>query len=190
MSSPARGRYRYYRLAGPAVGELMETLARLSPAAPAALTAGGHPGARRARARSCYDHLAGRLGVELTAALISRGLLTVAEPAEPDVGPGPASRPGELTAGGRARLTALGLALPGADVVRCCTDWTEQRPHPDRTAALCCPGCSSGIGCVTRREAGPSGVAEPDVRDSEASSALRSAELRGGEFPPCRAAPA
>lgn len=125
----ARGRYRYYRLAGSSVGELIETLARLCPTAPVRSLREGTRAHAVRRARTCYDHLAGRLGVDLTAALISRGLLTVAEPAEPDVGPGPASRPGELTAGGRARLTALGLALPGADVVRCCTDWTEQRPH-------------------------------------------------------------
>jgi DNA-binding transcriptional ArsR family regulator len=129
LVATARGRYRYYRLAGPAVGELIETLARLCPTAPVRSLREGTRAHAVRRARSCYDHLAGRLGVDLTAALLAGGLLTVAEQAEPDGRPGPASRPGELTPAGRTRLTALGLALPDADVVRCCTDWTEQRPH-------------------------------------------------------------
>lgn len=123
------GRYRYYRLAGPAVGELIETLARLCPTVTVRSLREGTRAHAVRRARSCYDHLAGRLGVDLTAALITDGLLRVAGRAEPDDRRSLASRPGVLTPAGRARLGTLGVALPDVDVVRCCADWTEQRPH-------------------------------------------------------------
>jgi DNA-binding transcriptional ArsR family regulator len=129
LTATVHGRYRYYRLAGPAVGELIETLARLCPVAPVRSLREGTRAHAVRRARSCYDHLAGRLGVDLTGAMISDGLLTVAEQPVPDIRPGLASRPGVLTTAGRDRLTNLGVALPDDDVVRCCTDWTEQRPH-------------------------------------------------------------
>jgi len=117
LAVQVRARYRYYRLAGPAVGELIETLARLCPAAPVRSLREGTRAHAIRRARSCYDHLAGRLGVAVTAALISTDVLVVERP-EPD-SPVLATRPGVLTPTGRARLTGLGVALPGADVVRC-----------------------------------------------------------------------
>lgn len=129
LQATVRGRYRYYGLAGPAVGELIETLARLCPTAPVRSLREGTRAHAVRRARSCYDHLAGRLGVDLTAALVTGGLLTIAEQADLDAAQALAARPGLLTPTGRTRLTALGLALPDPDVVRCCTDWTEQRPH-------------------------------------------------------------
>jgi DNA-binding transcriptional ArsR family regulator len=124
-----RGRYRYYRLAGPAVGELLETLARLCPTAPVRSLREGTRAHAVRRARSCYDHLAGRLGVELTAALISRGVLVLTEQTDPSRPAALASSSGMLTPAGRAELTRLGLRLPDVDAVRCCSDWTEQRPH-------------------------------------------------------------
>jgi DNA-binding transcriptional ArsR family regulator len=64
-----QSRHRYYRLAGPAVGQTVEALMAVSPpraraAAPRRATAG--PLDRLRLARTCYDHLAGRLGVLLT----------------------------------------------------------------------------------------------------------------------------
>jgi DNA-binding transcriptional ArsR family regulator len=129
LVAAVRGRYRYYRLAGPAVAELLESLARLCPTAPVRSLREGTRAHAVRRARSCYDHLAGRLGVELTAVLISRGMLALAEQPDGAGSTGLSSRPGVLTPAGRTELTKLGLALPGADAVRCCSDWTEQRPH-------------------------------------------------------------
>ncbi|MET9397845.1 winged helix-turn-helix domain-containing protein [Kitasatospora sp. NPDC002965] len=86
-----------------------------------------------ARARTCYDHLAGRLGVAVCDAVLARGL--VAE----DSGPA-------LTERGRAWLAELGVELParsgrggGRPVVRSCLDWTERRGHLGGAfgAALC-----------------------------------------------------
>ena len=113
-----RGRYRYYRLAGPEVGELIETLARLAPAAPVRSLREGTRAHAVRRARSCYDHLAGRLGVAVTDALLGSGALVG------DDGDGY-----RLTDAGTVALTGLGARLPEAAADRCCVDWTEQRAH-------------------------------------------------------------
>ncbi|MGH9069286.1 MAG: ArsR/SmtB family transcription factor, partial [Acidimicrobiales bacterium] len=69
------GRHRYYRIAGPEVGEALEALAHLAPAAPVrSLREGSRAHAVRT-ARTCYDHLAGQLGTALMAALIDQGIL-------------------------------------------------------------------------------------------------------------------
>ncbi len=134
------GRHRYYRLAGAHVGELLETLAGAAPAAPVrSLREGTRAHAVRA-ARTCYDHLAGRLGASLMAALLEREILTGADgrfvPAR--------DRRDRLSAPGREveyRLTERGaaeLADFGVDarelggtrpLIRYCVDWSEQRHH-------------------------------------------------------------
>ncbi|MFJ8431951.1 ArsR/SmtB family transcription factor [Kitasatospora sp. NPDC094019] len=153
LAEERQGRHRYVRLAGPEVATLIEDLSAFTPpAGPTAVTPGGAaagpantgaPGPRslrestrlsaEARARTCYDHLAGRLGVTVGDAVLARGLVT-----EED---GPA-----LTARGRAWLAELGAELPpragrpGArPLVRTCLDWTERRNHLGGTfGALLC----------------------------------------------------
>ena len=68
----ARG---YYRLAGPEVAELIEALARVAPAAPVRSLREGDPRARHPSRATCYDHLAGRLGVAVMQALIADGAI-------------------------------------------------------------------------------------------------------------------
>jgi len=129
------GRHRYYRLASPQVAEAMEAVARIAPAQPVrSLQQATHAEAIR-RARTCYDHLAGRLGVELCAALVSGGILR-AEPSsngsrDPVLGAGRAKR-FVLTAPGRDVLASLEVPLDPPTrrpLVRYCVDWSEQRPH-------------------------------------------------------------
>lgn len=128
------GRHRYYRLAGPHVAALLETLAAVAPAAPVrSLRESTRAHALRA-ARSCYDHLAGRLGVEVTDALVGAGALH--RVADPDVDPDPPVGAGReltltLTDTGRQWLAELGVPVPAASgrPVRYCIDWSEQRPH-------------------------------------------------------------
>jgi hypothetical protein len=81
------------------------------------------------RARTCYDHLAGALGVRITEAMNRRGLLDTA-------------RGLALTDEGMRWFTALGVTLPPdtrRPLVRSCLDWTERRPHLAGAAgaALC-----------------------------------------------------
>jgi DNA-binding transcriptional ArsR family regulator len=131
------GRYRYYRLAGPQVSDLIEAAARLAPARPiTSLRAGTRANAIR-RARRCYDHLAGRLGVALTAAFLDRGWLT-GHDGSIDFARMPGDRPTggvldpvayTLTPAGAEALRSLGGDPPTNPAVRCCVDWTEQRHH-------------------------------------------------------------
>lgn len=129
------GRYRYFRLAGPEVAEAVEALARLAPVRPVrSLRQGTHAQAIR-RARTCYDHLAGRLGVALCDALVGAGIV-LAETAmdgesDPVLRAGRAQRY-SLTEGGRRDLADLGVVCdPGGrrPLIRYCVDWSEQRPH-------------------------------------------------------------
>ena len=70
-----QGRHRYFALAGPAVGEAIERLMMIAPAAPVrSLRQGTRANAVRS-ARTCYDHLAGVLGAGLMGAMLDRGLL-------------------------------------------------------------------------------------------------------------------
>src|SRR5262249_28146508 len=63
ISVAARGRHRYYALAGPDVAELLEAAARVAPAQPITSLREGTRAHALRYARRCYDHLAGRLGV-------------------------------------------------------------------------------------------------------------------------------
>ncbi|POX40642.1 transcriptional regulator [Streptomyces sp. Ru73] len=137
------GRRRYYRLAGPDVAAAVEALARLAPTAPVtSLRAGTRAQALR-QARTCYDHLAGRLGVAVTEALLAHGALVAA-----DGTAGTARRPGDplaaplpdhpYTLGPKAEevCAAFGVDLPAVQqartrrpLLRFCVDWTEQRHH-------------------------------------------------------------
>lgn len=131
------GRFRYYRLAGPEVGQLIETVAGLAPPARVRSLRDDTRAAAMRRARTCYDHLAGALGVELLRRLLASGVLT---------GHDGSFRPGidQLSSRGKDpiyRLTDRGareLAALGVDVVSVsqsrravahCVDWTEQCHH-------------------------------------------------------------
>jgi DNA-binding transcriptional ArsR family regulator len=127
-----QGRHRYFRLAGPAVARMLESILVAAPdgeAAPRRATPRISPALREAR--TCYDHLAGRLGVGLADALVARGLVVLGEEA------------GEATQAGRAWLADFGLpAGPTRKrrlFCRPCLDWSERRPHlaGELGAALC-----------------------------------------------------
>jgi DNA-binding transcriptional ArsR family regulator len=135
LAVEARGRHRYYRLAGPDVAHLIEALQRLAPAAPVRSLRQGTRAQALREARTCYDHVAGRLGVGLMATLIERGHLSGGDgsydPGRQD------GRAGyghdldyELTGAGAQFLTGFGVqAPPGRRLVRYCVDWSEQRHH-------------------------------------------------------------
>ncbi|MEV0807690.1 winged helix-turn-helix domain-containing protein [Micromonospora sp. NPDC050200] len=126
-----QGRHRYLRLAGPAVAQLIEDLAGHVPPVPrpARSLRAAAADAAVAHARTCYDHLAGRLGVRVRDALLTRGLLDNADGLA-------------LTPAGRDWLADIGVEpLRGGrrPLVRDCLDWTERRPHLAGAlgAALC-----------------------------------------------------
>jgi DNA-binding transcriptional ArsR family regulator len=118
VTATRSGRNRYFTLAGPAVADLLEDMAGLAP--PGAIRSLGEERSRAAleMGRTCYDHLAGRLGVGLTDALIRRGVLDA-----DDV---------HLTDRAEWFLRRRGIDIRGTGrrtPSRPCLDWTERRPH-------------------------------------------------------------
>jgi DNA-binding transcriptional ArsR family regulator len=138
------GRHRYYRIASDQVGTILEALAAIAPAQPVRSLRQGTRAAALRRARTCYDHLAGRLGVAITQALLDQHALvaqdgavtTARRPGDALSAPlaahpyrlGPAA--GEVFA--RIGLPADVLAEPAPrrrPLLRFCLDWSEQRHH-------------------------------------------------------------
>src|SRR6201996_7375697 len=76
LAVETHGRHRYYRLAGPDVGRLIEALQQLAPAAPVRSLRQDTRARAIREARTCYDPLAGRLGVTLMQTMIESGYLS------------------------------------------------------------------------------------------------------------------
>ena len=117
-----RGPRRLYRLATPLVAQMLEGMMTVAVTGPQASRPSARIDDQMRRARTCYDHLAGELGVAVTDALRERGYLVLDQDA------------GELTGAGLAFLGGLGLDLrsparrPRA-LCRPCLDWSERLPH-------------------------------------------------------------
>jgi DNA-binding transcriptional ArsR family regulator len=121
LSVVAQGRHRYFRLASPLVSEMLESIMVVASDAPPRTRPNPKLDEPLRRARTCYNHLAGRLGVGLTDALCGHGHLLLGEEA------------GELTPSGSAFLSDLGIdcaRIPGRAILcRPCLDWSERRFH-------------------------------------------------------------
>lgn len=116
------GRERRYALSGPEVARALEALSLVAPHAKAASLKDDFETRRLRAARTCYDHLAGSLGVAITEAMVHRVYVL------------PRGEGYEVSAGGEDWLAALGVSC---DEVRArerafgkaCLDWSERRPH-------------------------------------------------------------
>jgi DNA-binding transcriptional ArsR family regulator len=122
LSVVRSGRHRHFRLASPAVLDMMEGIVAIA----LEKRPRYRPLSRQARAlsaaRICYDHLAGRLSVDLTDAFVAREYVVVDDEAA------------RITAAGIRFLTEFGIELPALrstrrQLCRLCLDWTERRPH-------------------------------------------------------------
>src|SRR5258705_4840930 len=134
MAEERQGRHRYVRLANPTAAGLIEDLASYAPSTPTrpitkTLRASVRLSAE-ARARTCYDHLAGHLGVAITDAILDRGL--IADDMGLTVTDAGVAWLGNLS----IDVTSLSRSRP---MVRGCLDWTERRTHLAGAvgAALC-----------------------------------------------------
>jgi DNA-binding transcriptional ArsR family regulator len=145
------GRQMLYELHDPAVASLIEALAAVADAPQKRTPERATP--PLARARLCYDHLAGQVGVALFDALVARDALRLAPAAAADARAGRAgpSAAVELGPAGAALFDDLGVSI--ADVTRekrrfayACVDWTERRPHLGGAlgAALCAAAQARG----------------------------------------------
>jgi DNA-binding transcriptional ArsR family regulator len=118
LAAVKQGRHRYFRLASPLVGQMVESIMAVAGPEPQTPTAWRGGEALRT-ARTCYDHLAGRLGVAIADALTDAGHLALS----PDGG--------ELTQSGHSLLTDFGAHPPPGKRIFCrpCLDWSERRSH-------------------------------------------------------------
>ncbi|MEA2949559.1 MAG: hypothetical protein QOI40_4889 [Alphaproteobacteria bacterium] len=121
LSVTSQGRFRYYRIASPLVARMLESIIAV-----AAIEVPPRYQPRSMRddalrfARTCYDHLAGQLGVTIADALVAQGFVVLAEDG------------GEVTDTGRRFLAGFGADLdPRSKRLFCkpCLDWSERRYH-------------------------------------------------------------
>src|SRR5215469_1936126 len=101
MATVARqGRHRYYQLAGHEVAAALEAIGLISPGIPARSLRQSREAEALAEARTCYDHLAGRVGVDLLDALVGGGILVRSDPSAPCY---------EVTGAGREKFSTFGI---------------------------------------------------------------------------------
>jgi DNA-binding transcriptional ArsR family regulator len=117
-----QGRHRYYRLAGAHVGQMLEGIMNVALEGPPRFQPKSPAEDKLRHARTCYDHIAGQLGVGLAERLTACEHVILGDEA------------GEVTAAGAEFFGKLGVDLSGAQAKRrvfCrpCLDWTERRPH-------------------------------------------------------------
>jgi DNA-binding transcriptional ArsR family regulator len=118
-----QGRHRYFRIANRDVASAIEALLAITPYPKSSATSPATRADGLAYARTCYSHLAGRLGVALTDALQSRGLIAAR-----------AEKRFAVTKAGRTWFDEIGIPISDAKAerpqfARPCLDWTERRYH-------------------------------------------------------------
>jgi DNA-binding transcriptional ArsR family regulator len=117
-----QGRHRYYQLAGPHVAQMLESVMNVALTGPPRFQPKSRLDETMRNARTCYDHIAGVLGVGLATRLTEREFVVLGEDA------------GEVTSTGAEFLSNFGIDLSNARTKRrifCrpCIDWTERRSH-------------------------------------------------------------
>jgi DNA-binding transcriptional ArsR family regulator len=123
LSLTKQGRHRYFRLASPLVGRMLEGIMAVAAIeAPKRHRPASPKDVALRQARTCYDHLAGRVGVALADALTREGHVVLSEDG------------GTVTDSGIRFLRGIGIELtPDRPRQRCfcrpCLDWSERRPH-------------------------------------------------------------
>ncbi|MBB5850548.1 ArsR/SmtB family transcription factor [Amycolatopsis umgeniensis] len=158
-----QGRHAYYELASARVAEALEALARLAPPRPVrSLRGDGRARALRS-ARTCYDHLAGQLGVEVMRSLLASHALEGGDGLHHPESSGHdrLSAPGKdieyhVTETGWEFFGGLGVVVPAGrrKVVRYCVDWTEQRHHLAGALGAALLTRAEELGWVARRAKG------------------------------------
>jgi len=158
------GRQRHYRLASPQVAEVIEAMLTIAPDRHARGLRESSRGAKLRHARTCYDHLAGTLGVAVTDSLQRQRLL---QPAEGSY---------RLTPQGQRRFEDLGLDIAALRQRRrtfARPVWTGPSAAPTspaRSAPASPNACSNYSGFTASRAAAPSRSPTPVTTVYETSS--------------------
>lgn len=140
----SKRRFRYYRLASPRVAQMLEGIKLVAAldVPPRYQPRSSHDDALRF-GRTCYDHIAGRLGVAIAEGLVAAGAIVLTPEG------------GKVTAAGARLLSAFGveLAPPAGRRIYCrpCLDWSERRYHiAGHVGAEICRRCLE-LGWIARR---------------------------------------
>jgi DNA-binding transcriptional ArsR family regulator len=138
-----QGRCCYFRLASPLIGRMLEGIMAVAAQGPPRYRPRWRGDEALRIARTCYDHLAGRLGVTMAEALTERGHVVLGEDG------------GVVTASGEVFLADFGidlLQLGHAKRAFCrpCLDWSERRPHLAGALGAALAKRSFELGWLTR----------------------------------------
>jgi len=150
-----QGRHRYYRLAGHEVAAALEAIGLISPALPVRTLRQSREAAALAEARTCYDHLAGRVGVGLLDTLLAENLLVKdGSSGRTDHGDSASTR-FVVTGAGARTLASFGLNIPELRRSRRkfageCIDWTQRRGHLNGALAAAITARLFEFGWITR----------------------------------------
>lgn len=117
-----QGRHRYYRLASSDVAHAIHALMAVAASGPKRHHPIGPKDEALRLARTCYDHMAGRLALAIVDSLTDKGRVVLADGA------------GLITDEGRHFFCDFGIDLEEAPrskrpLCRTCLDWSERRPH-------------------------------------------------------------
>jgi DNA-binding transcriptional ArsR family regulator len=145
LAVSGRGRNRYYELSGTDVAEAIEALSRVAPQRPPRSLREATRNELLRKARTCYDHLAGRIGVAFADALERRGVIERVN--------------GDYALGRRAaeELAPLGVELEALSaqrrpLVRGCLDWSERELHVAGSLGAALTARLFELGCIARRD--------------------------------------
>lgn len=122
LTSESHGRHRYYRLASAEVAHALEALLTISAPKPVRSLRESDQMRAIRYARTCYDHLAGEVGVALTQKLIELGMIETS------------GQDFVLHEAGKSKLRSLGVEVESSPksrrrFARQCLDWSERRHH-------------------------------------------------------------
>jgi DNA-binding transcriptional ArsR family regulator len=122
LSVVRHGRHRHFRLASPTVADMIDGIVAVALEKRPRYRPVSRPARELSAARICYDHLAGRLSVDLTDSFVARDYIALVGEAA------------EITTTGTRFFTEFGIELPTLrsprrHLCRLCLDWTERRPH-------------------------------------------------------------
>lgn len=138
-----QGRHRYFRLATPLIGQMLEGILAVAAHGPPRFRPSSKLDEAMRTARLCYDHIAGRLGVGLTDALRDRGHVVLSDDGA------------EITDPGVAFFGEFGIDLTAAHrrrrrFCRACLDWSERRPHLGGAVGAALAGRCAELGWTER----------------------------------------
>ncbi|HEY1430840.1 MAG TPA: helix-turn-helix transcriptional regulator [Stellaceae bacterium] len=143
LTAAKQGRHIYHRLASPLIGRMLESIMAVAADGPPRYQPRWRGGDALRNARTCYDHLAGRLGVDLADALVGRDHVTLSEDG------------GIVTTAGEEFLRGFGIELHAAGArrrvfCRPCLDWSERRTHLAGAVGAALAARSFELGWITR----------------------------------------